>query len=288
MFLCLVFACCSHSHTSCLIYFFILYSILSHLICYHQFKSAKLSANMSEIMLKSFNIAVEAVTRKQIVPVFDLAEFLSRLSADDIRIIEKNHLVKKFFHQVHQDFESTSLSQKRKFLIGVCFCCHLECACNSSFKELIVNSSKHVVTFLEQSATLVDKKVAYLTLASLMNCCCLDIGYLLVNSLIKDLSSKYPKLIQLALQAVTHLKLVDTVPMLCPIVEKRLTHTIPFVQIDAIYALHALYQIAPEFVHNAQHHVKTLLSSRSPQVMAASLPYISRIIKVRMHKFSCS
>ncbi|XP_076819091.1 AP-4 complex subunit epsilon-1-like [Clavelina lepadiformis] len=228
---------------------------------------------MSGIMNKTFNYAVDMLRSTYGAESVDMKTLFQALSTFE----ENDEVILKFLKHIKTLFDGSSLHQKRKFLTVVIFCSQ-QCF-GSDIKLCLGGFGPVVITYIERSKTIWDKKLGYLTLTSLIESNSGEIIYLAVNTTLKDISSKHSVLITMALDVACHLTSVDLVPVLLPVVEKRLTHSEASVRSKALITLHSMYRLAPEFLLNYHNHIKVALSDRNPEVMAASLACVHDVVK---------
>nr|XP_009859367.1 AP-4 complex subunit epsilon-1-like [Ciona intestinalis] len=233
---------------------------------------------MSDVMSKSLGFAMEYIKGKaqSIDHPYTIHDFLSTVSKisnskDEILVLSK------FLQQMKDHFNICPLIRQRQSLVTLTYCCQMPGI--KSVVKLLHDVAAVVITFVERAKSVKDKRLGYLALTTLADICDNEIVYLAVNTVVKDVASKSPAVITIALNCMVHIVSIDIIPVLLPIAEKRLSHSDGNVRAKSVMALHRMYLVGPEFVHSPQRHLKQALSDKDPEVMATVLPYVYDVLK---------
>lgn len=127
--------------------------------------------------------------------------------------------------------------------------------------------------------TLAEKRVGYLTVGL-----CLhpehELMLLLINTMLRDLSSTNYLDIAAALGAISRLSSKDTAPALLPPVLPLLHHREALVRKKAVVALAVLHALDPSHGEQVENALKTALTDKDPSVMAGALCLLEELVRI--------
>ncbi|XP_049939262.1 AP-4 complex subunit epsilon-1-like isoform X1 [Schistocerca serialis cubense] len=131
---------------------------------------------------------------------------------------------------------------------------------------------------LAQNGSLIEKKIGYLA------CVCLlkrsdPLTVLLVNTILRDISSKNVLCISMALTAACSLIPTDQASVFLPLAVEKLKHSNEFVRGKAVIALHHFFRTSPEQCTKYIEQVQELLGDKDPGVVALAMQILLDVAK---------
>ncbi|XP_023710793.1 AP-4 complex subunit epsilon-1 isoform X2 [Cryptotermes secundus] len=152
----------------------------------------------------------------------------------------------------------------------------IKCLAFSIFSELSGYKAEfayiHAVK-LAQNGSLAEKKMGYLACAFLLRECD-SLAVLLVNTILRDLTSKNIYVVAMALCASCHVFPHDQVTVLLPVLEEKLKHPSDYIRSKAVIVLHHFYRVFPQLCLQYVTSVKVMVGDKDPGVVAHVLQFL--------------
>ncbi|XP_069674003.1 AP-4 complex subunit epsilon-1-like [Periplaneta americana] len=155
----------------------------------------------------------------------------------------------------------------------------IKCLAFSIFSELCGYKAEfayiHAVK-LAQYGSLAEKKMGYLACSFLLHESD-PLSVLLVNTILRDLTSKNIFVIAMALSASCHFIPPDQAPALLPLVDDKLKHPSEYIRSKAVIVLHHFHRRCPQLCAGYLDHIRIMLGDKDPGVVAHVLQFLSDV-----------
>ncbi|XP_067004637.2 AP-4 complex subunit epsilon-1 isoform X2 [Anabrus simplex] len=132
---------------------------------------------------------------------------------------------------------------------------------------------------LAQCESLIDKRKGYLASVFFLQEQH-PLSVLLVNTIVRDLSSRNIMILAMALTATCYLIPSNQAPTVLPLIADRLNHQNEFVRSKAVIALHHFLKVCPDQCYHYIVNVKALLSDKDPGVVAVVLQFLVDAVQI--------
>ena len=229
---------------------------------------------MTNMLSKSLSMALGMLKEKVgVAGEIETQSFITELNEATNINDTVEHQLKHF----QQAIPTMTKSQKRQLLTLVVYI--------SQFKHMLKPSTNMTTmiplanAFVQQAKSVEDKKFGYLAMGALVENHG-DLAYHCMNTIVKDVSGKDPKVIVMALDVISKIRDLDLLSQMCQCVRQRLKHTNASVRTKCFVVLHSMFKISPKLISDPEDQIRAAVEDSNPEVMAASLPYLEGLLQV--------